>query len=181
MIFFDLETQNLAHEVGGWRNLPLLRVAVAVTYDDDSGFQTWWEGSAADLVAELRRSEVIIGFNVNRFDYGVLSLYGETEDLPARTFDLHQEIWEQVHRRIGLEQLSMVNLGESKSHSGIDAVALFRAGKLEELEAKCQQDVELTKRVFEFWEANGLLWINDTQFVVWPGLGGLEEGVEDDD
>lgn len=178
-VVFDLETQNLAAEVGGWSNIEALRLAVACTWDERGGYQLWWEGQAGDLLTELGRADLIVGYNVSMFDYKVLSLYGSVLEFEAKTFDLLDEIFQQVHHRVSLNAVAQLNLGEAKAHeSGADAVKLWRTGKLEELAAYCQRDVELTRRLYEMWEAQGLLWISETEYVVWPGprrLGREEE------
>ncbi len=174
MIVFDLETQNLAAEVGGWGNKNLLRLAVGCSWDQQLGYQLWWESQAVDLIGELRRAELIVGFNINSFDFSVLSFYGDVSDLGERSFDILGEITRQGFRRISLARLASINLGEAKAQeSGVVAVKLWRSGRLEELSAYCQKDVELTKRLFDKWEAEGLLWLNATDFVTWPGVNHL--------
>lgn len=170
IIVLDLETQHLAGEVGGWHNLEALQVAVAVTWDERHGYRTWWEGQAADLVAELHRSDVVVGYNISAFDYAVLSLYADVEALKERTFDILDELWQQTHRRVSLNAIAALNLGEAKSYeSGADAVRLWRDGRLEDLQAYCQRDVELTKRLYELWEAEGILWVSGVSYAIWPG------------
>jgi len=170
ILFFDLETQKLAYEVGGWGNIEALGMAVGCTYDDQAGYRDWWEAQAADLLDELRRAELIVGYNVTHFDYRVLSLYGDSSVLEERTFDMLDEIFQQMHRRVALNSLAVINLGEAKIfESGVHAVRLYRQGRMEELIAYCRRDVELTRRLYELWEAQGILWISKVEYVVWPG------------
>jgi DEAD/DEAH box helicase domain-containing protein len=169
-LFLDLETQYLAAEVGGWANIESLRLAVACTFDERAGYRDWCEAQAGDLLAELRQAEQVVGFNLNAFDYRVLSLYGQTAGLEAKTFDLHEHVRQQTGKRVALNTLAVLNLGEGKVfESGVQAVMLWKAGRLEELTAYCRKDVELTKRLFEFWQAQGLLWISGHEYAVWPG------------
>lgn len=185
MIVLDLETQHLADEVGGWHNLEALQVAVAVTWDEQRGYQTWWEGQAGDLLAALHRADLVVGYNITAFDYGVLSLYGRVDELDEKTFDILEEIRRQTGKRVGLNVVSMLNLGEAKGYeSGADAVKLWRDGRLSDLQAYCQKDVELTKRLYELWEAQGILWVSAVDFAVWPGpvtVEKMEERKEDDE
>jgi DEAD/DEAH box helicase domain-containing protein len=175
-IFFDLETKKLANEVGGWANIEALGLAVACTHDDNAGYRDWWEAQAADLLDELRRASLIVGFNVNQFDYRVLSLYGDVAGLEDKTLDILDEIREQGAKRIGLNTLAKINLGEAKSlESGVQAIMLWRAGRVEELVAYCRRDVELTRRLYELWEARGLLWVSANEYVIWPGVRTAEE------
>jgi DEAD/DEAH box helicase domain-containing protein len=170
LIVFDIETQHLADEMGGWHNLEALRVAVAVTWDEDHGYRTWWEGQAGDLVAELDRHDMVIGYNVNVFDYAVLSLYGRTDHLLDKTFDILDELYQQTGKRVPLNLVAQLNLGEAKAYqSGADAVKLWRDGRLEDLAAYCTKDVELTQRLYQLWEDEGILWTSGLNYAVWPG------------
>ena len=170
MLFLDLETQHLAAEVGGWCNVEALRLAVACTYDDDAGYRDWWELQAGDLLEELSRASHIVGYGLSQFDYRVLTAYGSTRGLEAKTFDLLHEVRSQHVRSVSLNTLAVLNLGEAKVfESGVQAVKLWKVGALEELTAYCRKDVELTRRLYEFWETQGLLWVPGGQYVVWPG------------
>jgi DEAD/DEAH box helicase domain-containing protein len=118
IIFFDLETQKLAAEVGGWSNIEALRVAVACTFDDDNGYRDWWESQAGDLLEELERAQLIVGYNINMFDFRVLSPYGSIAKLEAKAFDIMDELWQQTHKRVSLNTVAVLNLGEAKTPAG---------------------------------------------------------------
>lgn len=170
-LFFDLETQKLAHEVGGWGNIEALGLAVAASYDDDHGYRDWWEAQAGDLLEELDKADLVVGYNVTKFDYRVLSLYGSTAGFDAKTFDILDEIVAQRGRRVSLASLAVINLGEAKGlESGVMAVSLWKTGEMEKLIAYCRKDVELTKRLYAMWEDQGLLWVPGGDYVVWPGV-----------
>jgi DEAD/DEAH box helicase domain-containing protein len=148
VIFFDLETQRLAKEVGGWANVEAMRLAVACTYETQAGYQDWWEAQASDLIEELRRAKLIVGYNVSKFDYRVLSLYGSVADLDEKTFDLWGEIYYQTGNMVGLNKVAMLNLGEAKLlESGTRAVMLWRKGEWDELIAYCRRDVDRSHTV----------------------------------
>lgn len=181
LVILDIETQHLADEVGGWANIEALRLAVAVTWDEQNEYRTWWEGQAGDLLAELGRSELVVGYNITHFDLGVLELYGQVEEIKEKSFDILDEIRRQGHRLVPLNVISKLNLGEAKAYeSGADAVRLWRDGRLEDLEAYCLTDVELTKRLYEQWETDGILWVSEVDFVVWPGPITAERLKEDE-
>ena len=174
MIVFDIETQNLAAEVGGWGNKQLLRLAVACTWDEFTGYRLWWESQAVDLIQELRNHDLIVGYNINSFDFQVLSFYSETKGLEKRSFDILGEISRQGFKRISQRELAARNLDAAISQeSGVVAVRLWRQGKIMEAAAKCQTDVDLSKRLFDLWQNQGLLWLNVTDFVMWPGIDHL--------
>jgi DEAD/DEAH box helicase domain-containing protein len=170
-IVLDLETQNVGLEVGGWWNVAALQVSVACTWDEDSGYRVWWEGQMGDLLDELDRADMIVGYNVIGFDFEVLSLYGRTQQLERKTFDVMSKIAEQTGRLRSLDTVSKLNLGEGKLIAeGLSAVQLWREQKLDALAEYCQKDVELTTRLYEMWQDEGLLWVSDSDFVIWPGV-----------
>lgn len=151
VIFFDLETQKTAEEVGGWQNKHLMRLSVAVIYDTHQGaFQRFHESEVDRLLGRLRQADLIVGFNVRSFDYKVLSAYSAQplEGLP--TFDILEDLKARLGFRLSLDHLAFHTLGEKKTADGLQAVAWFREGRLEELAAYCQKDVEITRELFEF-------------------------------
>ena len=110
--FFDLETQRLAEEVGGWGNVHLMRLAVGVLYDKGSdGFEIFSEEQVEDLIERLRAYDLVVGFNIKRFDYRVLGAYtgfdlGELVAHDARFGELDPEL-----RELGCQELEVRILG----------------------------------------------------------------------
>ena len=73
IVYFDLETQKSADEVGGWDKIRLMRMSVGVTYSTARGdYKIYGEKQVNELMEELRRADLVVGFNVLRFDYEVL-------------------------------------------------------------------------------------------------------------
>ena len=169
MIVFDLETKRLAEEVGGWANVEAMGLSVACTWDEDHGYRDWWEAQAGDLLDVLSRAELIVGFNLNKFDYRVLSLYGSVVGLEDKTFDILDEIRQQASVNVSLNHLAKINLGEAKAYeSGVHAVRLYRQGTLEELAAYCRRDVEITKTLYLNWQMSGVMWLPNLETVIFP-------------
>ncbi|MFN2289772.1 MAG: helicase, partial [Anaerolineae bacterium] len=69
IVYFDLETQRTFDEVGGRHNIRKLGLSVAVTYSTAAGaFHHYTEDLVDELIAELRAADLVVGFNVLRFD-----------------------------------------------------------------------------------------------------------------
>jgi DEAD/DEAH box helicase domain-containing protein len=156
--YFDIETQRLADEVGGWGNIHLMRLAVAVLFDQRSQrFEVFAEDRVDDLITRLRAFDLVIGFNIRRFDYRVLSAYTTLpfEELP--TFDLLEEIYRRLGFRLSLDHLASQTLGRFKEANGIQAVQWFREGNLDAVIRYCRADVSITRELFEFGVKNGYL------------------------
>jgi DEAD/DEAH box helicase domain-containing protein len=156
--FFDIETQRLADEVGGWGNVHLMRLAVAVVYDQRSdSFETFTEERVEELVERLQEFDLVIGFNIKRFDYRVLGAYTALDFRKMPTFDILEDIYQRLRFRLSLGHLAEQTLGRPKSADGIQAVRWFREGNLSEVINYCKDDVAITKELFEFGLSQGYL------------------------
>jgi DEAD/DEAH box helicase domain-containing protein len=156
--FFDLETQRLAEEVGGWGNKHLMRLSVAVVYDSrDKQYHHYREGDSEALIAHLRQFDLIIGFNIKSFDYGVLRGYSSFDFNSLPTLDLLEDVFSCLGFRLSLDHLAQKTLGIQKSANGLQAVQWFREGELELLSQYCRKDVEITKSLFEEGREKGYL------------------------
>jgi DEAD/DEAH box helicase domain-containing protein len=173
VLTFDLETRRAAAEVGGWRYIERLGLALGVVHDESTGtFTTYDEAEAAALVAHLRTADLVVGFNVLRFDYRVLSPYTSEplERLP--TFDLMVELRRVVRRRLSLANLGQATFGRGKSADGLQSLEWVRAGRLAEVEAYCRDDVALTRDLFRHGIERGWLAFEiDGRVLRTPDLG----------
>jgi DEAD/DEAH box helicase domain-containing protein len=166
-LVFDLETKNLAHEVGGWTNINKLGLAVAVLLHVETGeISKFVEQEAGELIAKILGADRVVGFNVKRFDYEVLRPYGLVQDpgLIQKTIDLLDHIYNYLGFRLSLDNLAEATLNESKSADGIIAVRWFREGKIDQVLDYCEQDVHVTHRLWEYGRENGYINYRDRDF-----------------
>ncbi len=66
------------------------------------------------------------------------------------TLDLMLELQRQLGFRPKLDSVATATLKLGKSADGLQAVRWWREGRIEELFAYCEQDVDVTRRVYEF-------------------------------
>ncbi len=159
-IYLDTETLKLSHEVpGGWSRICDFELAVGVTWDHQHQFRLWYEPDAAALIEELIRFERIITFNGERFDFQVLSRYGDVRPLYPKSQDLLVDLKRKLGHRVKLESLVQATLGRGKSGAGELAVTWWRAGQRERVVAYCQQDVQLMVDLVEFARQQGYVMI----------------------
>ncbi len=151
-LIFDLETQRLADEVGGWNHIADMKLACAVTLDLETGrFTDYLEADVERLLADLRAATLVVGFNVRRFDYEVLRPYAGaplTRSVP--TVDILESLYQSLGFRLSLDSVAAATLGRSKSADGIMAVEWFRAGEVEKVQAYCRDDVQVTRELYEY-------------------------------
>jgi len=165
ILVFDVETQHSAAEVGGWDHIRDMRLAVAVAYSAaDDVYTSYTEQEATQLVSALQQAELVVGYNVIRFDYEVLSAYTEDRlsDLP--TADMLRDLHQALGWRPKLDNVAHATLGEGKSGDGLQAVEWFRRGEVDKVIDYCRRDVEVTWRVFDFGRRNGYVSCRDRRW-----------------
>lgn len=152
IVYFDLETQKSADEVGGWDRIRDMRMSVGVTYSTArGGYAIYGERRVHELIAELQRADLVVGFNLLRFDYAVLEGYHalfHAESLP--TLDLMVDLAGRLGFRPSLDAVATATFGAEKTADGLQAIRWFREGRLAEIAEYCCYDVKLTRLVHEF-------------------------------
>lgn len=162
IVFFDVETQRLAQEVGGWGFVSKLGLAAAVTYSSRDGvYRHFREEEVEVLVNQLAAADLVVGFNVLRFDYAVLQPYTSLELKRLPTLDLLEHIHQRLGFRVSLESLATATLGSGKSDDGIQAVHWYKTGRLDLVLAYCEQDVAVTRGLYEFGRTNKFVQYRD--------------------
>lgn len=155
IIVLDLETQHSASEVGGWGNIRDMRLAVGVTYHAPQNvYSTYLERDAEALIATLRDADLVVGYNLLRFDYEVLRRYTDDPLLDLPTVDMLDEIHRALGWRLSLEDVAAATLGEGKSADGLQAVRWFREGQIQKVIDYCRRDVEVTWKLYQFGQQN---------------------------
>jgi DEAD/DEAH box helicase domain-containing protein len=158
----DLETRRSAEEVGGWHQAERMGVSCVVLYDSATdSFLEFLQEQIPDLIEHLRRLDLVVGFNINRFDYRVLS---GCSDFPFRslpTLDMLERIHGRLGYRLSLNHLAQVTLGRPKSADGLQALRWWKEGRLREILDYCRMDVEITRDLFVFGRDRGYLLFNN--------------------
>src|SRR6478672_7569269 len=151
IVYFDLETQKSAEEVGGWDKISLMRMSVAVTYSTaQGGYRIYGEKQVDDLLTELQRADLVVGFNNLRFDYEVLHAYTTFDLRQLPTLDMLVELQNSLQHRLSLDAIATATFGVEKTAEGLQAIEWFRQGKLMDIAEYCCYDVKLTRLVHEF-------------------------------
>ena len=158
VLFFDLETQKSAEEVGGWGNIHKMGLAVGVVWDSlDREFFTYEEKDARQLVDKLRTADLVVGFNVIGFDYTVLQPYSDFDLQEINTFDMLVDVKKRLGFRLSLNHLAQHTLNAKKSADGLISLQWYKEGKISKIIQYCKQDVEITRDLYLFGEKNGLV------------------------
>lgn len=162
ILFFDLETQHSFQEVGGRHHLDKLLVSVAVTYSSLTGeYKSYTEPHVFYLIEDLFSATTVIGFNIVHFDYRVLKPYTSKDLTQLKTIDMLTHIHQRLGFRVSLSSLAQATLGTDKSADGLTAVKWYREGKMDELIAYCKDDVEITRRLYDYGKHRGHVFYLD--------------------
>ena len=151
IVYFDLETQKSAEEVGGWDKICDMRMSVGVTYSTTRGeYRIYSEKKVNDLLDELRRADLVVGFNNLGFDYEVLHGHTVLDLRQLPTLDMLVEIRKTLPHRLSLDSIAHASMGVEKTAEGMQAIYWFRDGKLAKIAEYCCYDVKLTRLVHEY-------------------------------
>ena len=163
IVYFDLETQRTANDAGGWDRKRDMGISVAVTYSTATGnYQIYSEKRVNDLVNELIRADLVVGFNILNFDYEVLMGY-TILDLPSQipTLDMMVEVEKRLGHRLGLDAIATATFGVGKTGDGLDAIRWWREGRIMEIAEYCCFDVKVTRMVHEYGREHKHLYYLD--------------------
>jgi DEAD/DEAH box helicase domain-containing protein len=151
IVYFDLETQRSADEVGGWNNISKMGMSVGVTYSTARGeYRIYAEKQVNDLITELQRADLVVGFNNLRFDYEVLHGYTSLDLTQVPTLDMLVVLNEKLGHRLSLDSIATATFAVEKTAEGLQAIQWFKEGKLLSIAEYCCYDVKITRLVHEY-------------------------------
>ncbi len=158
----DVETRRSAKDVGGWDKAAQMGVSVAVLYDSvEDSFTAYIQDELPNMFKRLQQAELVIGFNIIRFDYTVLQPFADFDLKQLPTLDMLLHVQKRLSHRLSLDSIAIATLNVGKSADGMQALVWWREGKIEEITKYCQQDVDITKQVYLYGRENGYLMYAD--------------------
>ena len=159
IVYFDLETKHSADEVGGWSHIDKMGMSIGVTYSTArGGYKIYGEPEVEELIKELQRADLVVGFNHIRFDYRVLEGYSIFDFSQVPSLDMLVELDKILGHKLPLDSIAQATLGCEKTAEGLQAIDWFREGKMAEIAEYCLFDVKITKLVHEYGAAHGHLF-----------------------
>ncbi len=159
---FDIETQRSAQEVGGWNRADLMGISCVVLYDskEDNYFE-FLDNQVSSLIDHLKKFDLVIGFNIKRFDFRVLGGYSGFDFKKLPTLDILEQVHHRLGYRLSLDHLARVTLGEKKTADGLQALRWWKQGRIREIIDYCKADVKITKDLFLYGKKKGYLLFNN--------------------
>ena len=160
-IVFDLETQNIFQEVGS-NDPTALDISVATVYDSATDKYTTVTINELDtLWPIIEQADALVGYNSNHFDIPLLNKYYPGDLSFIKSIDLLESIRQSLGRRLRLDSVAEATIGAKKSAHGLQAVRWWKEGKIDEIKKYCEQDVKVTKKVFDYALKHGHVKFKD--------------------
>ena len=123
IVYFDLETQKSADEVGGWDKISQMGMSVGVTFSSRrGGYAIYGEKQVDDLIRELQRADLVVGFNNLRFDYEVLHGYTTLNLRQLPTLDMLVVLQNQLQHRLSLNSIATATFDMEKTAEGLQTI-----------------------------------------------------------
>lgn len=156
-LVIDLETKKSFAEVGGEKNIRDLGISVAGVYSyAKDAFFAFEEHELPRFGEMLAAADHLIGFNIIHFDIPVMAPYVEKSLLDRLAVtDIFADAVRFLGHRVGLDGVAKATLGQSKSGHGLEALAWFKEGRVEDVKKYCLDDVRLTRDLYEYGKAHG--------------------------
>lgn len=159
-VIFDVETDGLINGPAGAQTFPNIYV-VSIYESETDKYRSFTSDQLKDLWPILEKADLLIGYNSEGFDLPVLNHYysGDLTKLPS--LDLLDEIKKSLGRRIKLDHVAEATLGRKKIGHGLEAMTWWKQGLYDKVKAYCEEDVRITKDVYEYALKNGSLKYKD--------------------
>lgn len=152
-VVFDIET------IGNIKDQANMKVTVVSVYEyEHDRYQSFEESELGQLWPILEKAERLIGYNSEHFDVPILNKYYTGDLMQFPHLDLLKVIKQMSGKRYKLDDVAKATLQISKSADGLQAMKWFEEGEIQKIKDYCEQDVKVTKEVYEFGRKNRMLY-----------------------
>ena len=107
------------------------------------------------------KDEEIMYIGDELFDIPLLNKYYPGDLSHIKSIDLLESIRLSLGRRLRLDSVAEATIGAKKSAHGLQAVRWWKEGKIDEIKKYCEQDVRVTKKVFDYALKHGHVKFKD--------------------
>lgn len=152
-IVFDIET------IGDIRAMDSLKITVVSIYEyEKDQYRSFVESELGELWPIMEKAERVIGYNSGHFDLPVLARYysGNLNAWPH--LDILKIIKESTGSRFKLNDIAKATIQKEKSADGLQAGKWFEEGRVDLIKKYCEQDVLVTKEVYDYGRKNRMLY-----------------------
>ena len=171
-VIFDLETQKFFDEIAG-SDPANLGVSILSMYVRTLDFNfkevngemiSFFEDKVPKAWEYFKNADRIIGFNSKRFDVPALKPYLPQELTKLPHLDILEHVKEVNGKRVSLNAIVKETLADNKADDPANAIIYWQKhdeASLAKLKFYCEEDVRLTKEVYDYGLKNKKLHFKD--------------------
>jgi len=146
-LVFDIETT----EAVGPGEITDLNISVVSVYtSQNKEIQSFTVDEFGKMWELFENADAIIGYNSEHFDIPILNKYYPGDLSQIKSIDILKSIKESFGRRVKLDDVANATLGKKKIANGLQAIEWWKEGKIDEIKKYCEEDVMITKDIFEY-------------------------------
>jgi DEAD/DEAH box helicase domain-containing protein len=158
----DLQTQKTFEDVGGKKGTSQMGISFAALLKHNTDeIKVYTETDINTLLDEIFSSYLIVGLNLKKFAYKVLSGYRNSDFEGVKSLDILEYIRKKIIRRLSINDLFLGTLGINKSIDNMKIARLYKEKKIEEVKQITIQNVKALNSVYSFGKQKGYVFIND--------------------
>ena len=171
-VIFDLETQKFFDDIEGF-DPALLGVSILSMYvrtldenlrETKGEMVSFFEPDLTKAWDIFKKADRIIGFNSKHFDVPALKPYLPIELTKIPHLDILEQVKEMNGKRVSLNAIVKETLGDHKADDPANAITYWAKHdeeSLKKLKFYCEEDVRLTKEVYDYGLKNKTLKFKD--------------------
>ncbi len=160
-IVFDIETTGDTGAGGGFDFAAQELTVVSIHDSKTNKYTSYFREDLPKLWGIIELADILVGYNSDHFDIPILNKYYPGDLTRIKSVDLLKEVRAVLGRRLKLDNIAEATLGKGKIASGLDAVKWYKEGQLDKLREYCEDDVRVTKEIYEYARKNKSLKYKD--------------------
>jgi hypothetical protein len=158
----DIQTRKTYEDVGGKKGTSQMGISYAALLNHDTDeIIVYSESDINMLIDNIFSSRLVVGLNLKKFIYQVLSGYRKSDFENIRSLDLLEYLRKKIIRRPGIEELLSGTLKINRSIDNMKIARLFKDGRSEEVKQITIQNVKDVNSIYSFGKQRGHVFIND--------------------
>jgi hypothetical protein len=158
----DIQIRKTYEDVGGKKGTSQLGVSYAALLSYGTGeINVYTEQDISLLLDKIFSSRLIIGMNLKKFAYKVLSGYRNADFQQISSLDILDDVRKKIIRKPCIEELFSGTLDFSREIDTMKIARQFKQGRIEEVKQITIQNVKDLNSVYSFGKQRGHVFIND--------------------
>jgi len=161
-IIFDIETRNIFADVGSDKSEDL-DISVLSLYDSETDkYYSFLQEDFQKMWPFFEKADLIVTYNGIHFDVPLLQKYTDKINLSKiNHVDIFAKIRDVTGKKLGMDGVAGTTLNLSKSANGLQAVAWWNSGEIDKIIKYCEQDVKVTKDLYDYALKNSKIFYTD--------------------